>query len=167
MIQIHHLPTYTLTFIAVQYVHTHTDAELKPLVLYPMHSSDHDYYVCKIQQQRMHIFYCIDMPWHPFSNDIFFFLHYYPILYYLLYCISHTKTDRRRKENIDLFEWLIHATMRVQPIRRVVLNIERSIGSVYRNRIKESGQRHDTYSIERQREGEAMNWRLLSTFTRL
>jgi len=43
--------------------------------------------------------------------------------------ISHTKSDRRRKENIDLFEWPIHATMRVQPIRRVVLNIKRSIGS--------------------------------------
>mmetsp|Transcript_12119 Transcript_12119/g.13537 ORF Transcript_12119/g.13537 Transcript_12119/m.13537 type:complete len:83 (+) Transcript_12119:53-301(+) len=48
--------------------------------------------------------------------------------------------------------------MRVQPIRRVVLNIERSIGSVYRNRIKESGQRHVQYreggETERRRSNE-------------
>jgi len=47
MIQIHHPPTYTLTFIAVQYVHTHADAEHTDtnIIGNVSHGSDRDYNV--------------------------------------------------------------------------------------------------------------------------
>jgi len=45
MIQIHHPATYTLTFITVQYVHTHADAEHTDtnIIGNVSHGSDRDY----------------------------------------------------------------------------------------------------------------------------
>ena len=55
MIQIHHPPTYTLTFIAVQYVHSHADAEIIGNVC---HESDCDYNVQDTTAEDAHyLFY--------------------------------------------------------------------------------------------------------------